>query len=142
MRRIRMVVPILAVGAWIFAAERLQAQPASDPAAAKEAQGWLALVDGGRYGESWKQAASLFKEKVPAAQWEKAVRSAREPLGKVESRKLVNTQFARTLPGAPDGEYMVLRYETVFEKKKEAFETVTPMKEKDGSWKIAGYFIQ
>ena len=70
------------------------------------------------------------------------MRSAREPLGKVESRKLVNAQLARTLPGAPDGEYMVLRYETVFEKKKEAFETVTPMKEKDGSWKIAGYFIQ
>jgi hypothetical protein len=137
-----MVAPILAVGAWIFAAERLLAQPASDPAAAKEARGWLDLVDAGRYGESWKQAARLFQEKVPAAQWEKAVRSSREPLGKIESRKLVNAQFARTLPGAPDGEYMVLLYETVFEKKREAFETVTPMKEKEGSWRIAGYFIQ
>jgi hypothetical protein len=137
-----MVAPILAVGAWIFAAERLLAQPASDPAAAREARGWLDLVDAGRYGESWKQAAPLFQEKVPGAQWEQAVRSAREPLGKIESRKLVNAQFARTLPGAPDGEYMVLRYETVFEKKREAFETVTPMKEKEGSWRIAGYFIQ
>jgi len=56
----------------------------------------LDLVDAGRYGESWKQAASLFQEKVPAAQWERAVRSAREPLGKVESRKLVNAQFVES----------------------------------------------
>ncbi len=142
MRRNRMVVPILAAGIWVFAAERLLAQPAADPAATKAAQSWLALVDAGRYAESWKQAAALFKEKVTAAQWEEAVRSARSPLGKLESRKLASAQFARTLPGAPDGEYVVIRYETAFEKKKAAVETVTPMKDKDGVWRVAGYFIQ
>ncbi len=142
MRRMKMVVPILAVGAWIFAAERLLAQPASNPAAAKAAETWLALVDGGRYAESWKEAASLFREKVTSAQWESAVRSAREPLGKLGARKLVSAQFSRTLPGVPDGEYVVIRYETSFEQKKSAVETVTPMKDKDGTWRVAGYFIQ
>jgi hypothetical protein len=137
-----MVVPILAAGAWIFAAERLLAQPATDPAAAKAAESWLALVDAGRYAESWKQAAALFKEKVTAAQWEEAARSARAPLGRLESRKLASALFARTLPGAPDGEYILLRFETAFEKKKAAVETVTPMKDKDGVWRVAGYFIQ
>jgi Protein of unknown function (DUF4019) len=142
MRRMRMVVPILAAGAWIFAAERLLAQPASNPAADKAAENWLALVDGGRYTESWKQAASLFREKVTAPQWEAAVRSAREPLGKLGTRNLVSAQFSRTLPGAPDGEYVVIRYETSFEHKKTAVETVTPMKDRDGTWRVAGYFIQ
>jgi uncharacterized protein DUF4019 len=142
MRRMRMVIPILAAGAWIFAAERLLAQPAAEPAATKAAESWLALVDSGHYAESWKQAASLFREKVPAAQWESQVRSARAPLGKLLSRKLVAAQFARTLPGVPDGEYVVSRYEAVYENKKSAIETVTPMKDKDGAWRVAGYFIQ
>jgi len=142
MRRMRMVVPILAAGAWIFAAERLLAQPASEPAAIQAAETWLALVDDGRYAQSWKQAASLFREKVTAAQWEEAVKSAREPLGNLKSRKRVSAQFTRTLPGAPDGEYVVIRYETAFERKKSALETVTPMKDKDGVWRVSGYFIQ
>ena len=142
MRRISMVVPVLAAGAWIFAAERVLAQPASDPAAVKAVESWLNLVDSARYAESWKAAASLFREKVTAAQWEEAVRSARGPLGPVESRKLVTAQYTRTLPGAPDGEYVVIRYETTFQKKKSSIETVTPMKDNDGVWRVAGYTIQ
>jgi len=142
MRRMRMMVPVLAAGAWIFAAERVLAQPATDPAASKAAVSWLSLVDSGKYAESWKQASSLFRDKVTAAQWEEAVRSARGPLGPVESRKLVTAQFTRTLPGAPDGEYVLLRYETAFQKKKSGAETVTPMKDKDGVWRVSGYFIQ
>jgi len=49
-----MMVPVLAAGAWIFAAERVLAQPATDPAASKAAVSWLALVDSGKYAESWK----------------------------------------------------------------------------------------
>jgi hypothetical protein len=142
MRRMRMVVPVLAAGAWIFAAERVLAQPASNAAAVKAAESWMTLVDSGKYAESWKAAASLFREKVTAAQWEDAVRSARGPLGPVESRKLVTAQYTRTLPGAPDGDYVVIRYETTFQKKKASVETVTPMKDKDGVWKVSGYFIQ
>ena len=138
MRKFRMVVPVLAVGAWVFAAERLLAQPTADPAAQGAAEPWLALVDSGRYAESWKQSASLFRAKITAAQWEEAVRSARDPLGALVSRKLVSSQFTRTLPGVPDGEYVVLRYETEFANKKNAVETVTPMKDSDGRWRVAG----
>jgi hypothetical protein len=137
-----MVVPVLAVGAWVFAGERLLAQPSADAAASRAAERWLALVDAGQYEQSWRQASGLFRAKVSAAQWEQAVRSARDPLGGLVSRRLVKSQFTRTLPGAPDGEYVVLQYETEFEKKKVARETVTPMKDSDGAWRVAGYFIQ
>jgi hypothetical protein len=37
---------------------------------------------------------------------------------------------------------VVIQYETQFKNKKAALETVTPMREKDGSWKVSGYFIR
>jgi len=46
------------------------------------------------------------------------------------------------VPGAPDGEYVVLRFETSFENKAKAIETVTPMREKDGTWRVSGYYIK
>ncbi|MGH7422575.1 MAG: DUF4019 domain-containing protein [Candidatus Methylomirabilales bacterium] len=46
------------------------------------------------------------------------------------------------MPGAPDGHYVVIQYETSFEKKASAFETITPMREKDGKWRVAGYYIR
>ena len=46
------------------------------------------------------------------------------------------------LPGAPDGHYVLLQFETVFANKKSTIETVTFMLEKDGKWKAAGYYIK
>ena len=106
------------------------------------ARSWLALTDEAKYGQSWDEAASLFKSAVTKADWEKAVKGVRSPLGAVVSRKIQSATFTRTLPGAPDGEYVVIKFETQFQNKAAAVETVTPMREKDGSWKVSGYFIR
>jgi len=37
---------------------------------------------------------------------------------------------------------VVIQYDTQFENKKSAMETVTPHLEKDGSWKVSGYYIR
>jgi hypothetical protein len=42
----------------------------------------------------------------------------------------------------PDGEYVVFQFNTSFEQKAAAVETVTAMREKDGTWHVAGYFIK
>jgi Protein of unknown function (DUF4019) len=67
---------------------------------------------------------------------------ARKPLGKLVSRKLAKSQAAQSLPGAPDGNYVVMQFDTSFQNKKSAVETVTFMQEKDGKWKAAGYYIK
>jgi len=103
---------------------------------------WLALVDAGKYGESWEAAASFLKAAVTKPGWESAVRSARSPFGALKSRKLKSATFKTSLPGAPDGEYVVIQFDTRFEKKEAAVETVTPMREKDGSWKVSGYYVR
>lgn len=51
-------------------------------------------------------------------------------------------QYATELPGAPDGEYVVLEFETTFEHKKKGGERVVMMKEPDGSWRAAGYYVR
>jgi hypothetical protein len=50
--------------------------------------------------------------------------------------------YKTSLPGAPDGEYVIIQFETSFENKKIAIETVTPMMDKDGNWRVSGYYIK
>lgn len=106
------------------------------------ARSWLALTDAGKYSESWDSAAVLFRAAMTKPDWEKALKSARSPLGALKGRTVKSATYARTLPGAPEGEYVVVQFESQFENKALAIETVTPMREKDGSWKVSGYFIK
>ena len=133
-------------GALLLTAAAILADEAAEKAAEKAAQQaakvWLASLDAGDYAESWKQSSSLFQSKVTEKQWETAARGARAPCGKVLSRKVKSVEFKRSLPYAPDGEYVVIQYETSFENKKEAVETVTPMKDTDGAWRVSGYYVR
>lgn len=118
------------------------ATPEEEPRAIEAMQVWLKLVDEGNYTQSWADACRYFKGMVKQDQWAQSMKGARQPLGKALSRTLKDAEHKTSLPGAPDGEYMVIRYETSFENKKDAIETVTAMLEKDGTWRMAGYFIK
>ena len=115
---------------------------ANTEAATAAAQSWLTLVDAQKYAESWSGAAKAFQAAVSSENWSKAVAGVRRPLGKVLSRQLKSAEFKTSLPGAPDGKYVVIQFATVFEKKAQAVETITPSQEADGSWKVSGYFIK
>ena len=111
-------------------------------AAKKSAESWLAVVDKGDYAASYDEAARIFKLAITKEDWLQKVRAARSPLGKMISRKLKRMQYETTLPGAPDGEYVVVQYDTSFENKRSAVETITPTLDKDGQWRVSGYFIR
>ena len=113
-----------------------------EDAAQTAAESWLKLVDDGKYAESWEQAAKLFKGAVKQADWSQMIGNVRTPLGKLVSRKLKSREYTEKLPGAPDGKYVVIQYDSVFEKKASAVETVTPMVDPDGAWRVSGYFIR
>jgi hypothetical protein len=131
------MILFLALAASIASAQ----SPQKTEDARNAANDWLALVDSGKYADSWQQAASLFQSHVSQDQWESTIRAAREPLGKVVSRDLKSAAYTTSLPGAPDGEYVVIQYNTVFEHKKAAVETIIPMLDKN-AWKVSGYFIK
>lgn len=106
------------------------------------AKTWLELVDQGEYEKSWETAAELFKNNIPKNEWTRTIAAGREPMGELVSRELESTEFSTTLPGAPDGEYVVIQFATSFESKESAVETITPMKDPDGVWRVSGYFIK
>ncbi len=121
----------------------VQARAASgnENAALGAARVWLALIDAGRYADSWKKASAYLQGAVSGETWVASLDGIRKPLGKVHSRKVAKVKEARELPGAPDGTYMVMSFTSSFEKKKTATESVTFVFE-DGAWKAAGYFIK
>ena len=129
-------------GLLVFLFAFAQAQSEAEKKAETAAGAWLKLVDRGGYGESWDEAASMFKDKVPRAAWEKMAHSVRKPLGELRSRKLLRAQYTKELPGVPDGEYVVIQYGASYANKQSAVETVTPMLEKDGQWRVSGYYIR
>ncbi len=115
---------------------------AKEQAAVTVAQNWLQLVDNGDNAQSWSGAASYFKAAVAQSQWEQTLKAVRIPLGKALRRQVKSTQYMTSMPGAPDGEYVVIQFDTSFEDKKTAVETVTSMMDKDGRWRVAGYYIK
>lgn len=120
----------------------MQANGTTERSAIAATQNWLALIDDGDAAESWNQAASLFKAAVSLEQWQKSLAAARVPLGKVVSRSIKSTHYVEELPGAPDGKYFVIEYDTSFEKKRQGTETIVPMMDEDGEWRVSGYFVK
>jgi hypothetical protein len=118
--------------------------PADDvsKAAVSVAEKWLAAIDGGNYSLTWKDASAFFQASVTEQAWNTSMEGFRKPLGNLVSRKLKSVQPATSLPGAPDGEYVVMQFDTSFAAKTTAVETVTFTHEKAGSWRASGYYIR
>ena len=140
MHRIRSTVLLIGLCGAI-AAGGLAAAATPETEAEQAADAWLALVDAGDYAQSWETASDYFKGAITKPQWEQMVAGVRKPLGAVRQRTLRSAQYTHTLPGAPDGEYVVLQYDTSFAGKAAAVETVTPKRDGD-AWRVSGYYIK
>jgi hypothetical protein len=116
--------------------------PKAEADAVESARAWLTLIDEGKYADSWNDAAEIFKDAVKKEKWMQALQGVRKPLGNLISRETKNTTYKTSLPGAPNGEYVVIQFKASFENKKSAIETVTPMLDKDGNWRVSGYYIK
>ena len=123
----------------IFAA-LLFAAPVNDQASSS-GEAWLKLIDSGKYADSWKEASAYFRSRVPEKTWISMVQGVRAPLGPLVSRSQPSVTFAKTLPGAPDGNYALMQFQTSFQKKANALETLTVMADGE-QWRVAGYFIR
>lgn len=123
----------------------LAVSSASTPATSKPdltaANSWVSLVDAKRWDESWSAAGAWFKSQMPQSRWASTIQPVREPLGAVSSRSLKSITKSTSLPGAPDGEYEVVQFQTSFANKAAATETVVLSRETSG-WRVNGYFIR
>lgn len=140
MRRTGGVIFVLCISLWTCLA--LAQGSEKQKAAVTAAQQWLALIDAGQYALSWQESAAYFRNAVTEDRWEQLLNATRQPLGGLISREVKSAVYKTSLPGAPDGEYVVIRFETSFANKKSAIETVTPMFEKNGGWRVSGYYVK
>jgi Protein of unknown function (DUF4019) len=135
--RVRLAVVVVSV--------LLSCSPAQDPnvkAATYAAQDWLAQVDSGRYGESWDNASALFQQKISRERWEDTMGGGRSAYGAVVSRQLKSATPDNNIPAAPGGKFVVIQFRTRFANSPTLIETITPMQEPNGQWRVAGYFVK
>ncbi len=115
-----------------------------DPLRAVET--WLAIMDGGNYGQTWETAAPYFQRAIAKEEWVGRSEKIRHPLGKVLSRNLSSTNFTAA------GTRFVARFNTSFEGllavshwkivASGAVETVTFALQPNGEWQAIGYLIR
>jgi Protein of unknown function (DUF4019) len=137
---------LMAVGT-TFAADK------PEDAAQAAAESWLKLVDAGDYSASWGQAARALKGAVNQAEWTRMAGGERTPLGKLVSRRLKSREYTEKAPTTrviggkvytwgSVGKYVIIQYDSVFANRPSAVETVTPMADPDGVWRVSGYSIR
>jgi len=83
-----------------------------------------------------------MKSSVAKEQWQEILNRNRAPLGTLLSRKLTSAEYKEDIPGAPVGQYVVLRYESSFQNRGTVIETATPTLDKDGRWRVSVYYIR
>lgn len=133
--RLKLAIAVFGIASALFAL----AGPAEDEASTA-GEKWLSLLDNQKYEESWKQAGTMFRSEVTQEQWVDSLQRFRDPLGAMVSRAPSRVDFAKTLRGAPDGDYAIIHYKTNFKTKDAVTERLTLVKE-DGKWQMAAYAI-
>jgi DNA-binding CsgD family transcriptional regulator len=98
---------------------------------------WLALVDQGKWDDSYRTMGSAFQKLNTAQVWADASDKMRAQLGAVISRTFLSEQ---NLPAPPYG-YEVVKFRTSYANKANAVETVTLEREGD-AWRVVGMIIE
>ena len=105
------------------------------------AMAFLPLVDAGNYAESWQSAATLMQERISQAEWIETLTQTRTLTGDLVTRTEKSASYSTTAKDSPDGEYVLLIFDTKFQRAENVAEYVTVMLE-DEHWRVAGYFIK
>lgn len=115
-------------------------QKPAPEAAVAAAEAWLDFVDRGDYRASWEQGAQMLRTTVTLPEWAHSLVQADAKTGPVQERMQAKAWYTTEMPGAPAGEYVVVRYWARYDNL-EAIEGVVLVREEDG-WKVAGYKMQ
>jgi hypothetical protein len=127
--------------AWLAAGGAIAQDPRASAAQAA-ARDWLTLTDRGDAQASWNTASSKFRAALPLSGWADALSKKRGPMGAIKTRTALKTSFQRTFPGVPAGDYAEVSYNTSFVNNAHGHESLTLERERDGKWRVVGYFVR
>jgi hypothetical protein len=99
---------------------------------------WVALIDAGQYDDSYAFGCDAMHDKVRQDRWSVVLKALRAPWGPVVNRTQVSHVYEPNGYEGTEGEFMVVTYQTSFQKLSGATEVVI-LKWEDGKWRGAGY---
>ena len=99
---------------------------------------WIAQIDAGQYDESYVAGSGEMRGKVPQTQWSEVLKAIRAPWGPVTSRRQLSHVYKPNGFEGTEGEFLVITYDTSFQKLPSATELVV-LRWEDGQWRGAGY---
>lgn len=108
--------------------------------AAKTAAEYVQLLDQRRYADSWGTGSLIFQRTISQKEWTVALDLARSRLGRAKERTLKDERIAWDPKGLPKGAYMVVEYDTSFEKAPNSGELLT-LRLENGKWKVLTYQV-
>jgi hypothetical protein len=114
---------------------------ADEVAAERQALGFLGYLDQGRFADSYAYTGMLIRTQLDRDAFSTQIQKTRVGTGALQSRELIDAGYTTTVPGAPDGQYVILHYHASFANRQDAVETVTLAFAK-GYWRVAGYYIK
>ena len=103
---------------------------------ARSARDWLALVDAGRWEDSYRAPAGSFRSLNTVDVWSNVSEHVRVPLGAMVSRADLSQDW---VPAPPHG-YEMVKFRTSFANRPNVTETLTLVRE-GGAWRVSGYTI-
>lgn len=110
----------------------------TDQDARSAAVDWLAIVDAGQYMKAYADRPPRILAGANKEEFLHFMQGRRAPLGKAKSRAFYRVMTTKKLAGAPDGNYEIIYFKSIFEHKTEAIERVT-MTGETGRWQVSGY---
>ena len=114
---------------------------ADELAAQRQGLGFLGYLDQGRFADSYAYTGMLIRAQLDRDAFSGQVQKTRVGTGALQSRELMDSSYTTTLPGAPEGQYVVLHYHASFANRQDATETLTLALAK-GYWRVIGYYIK
>jgi DNA-binding CsgD family transcriptional regulator len=101
------------------------------------ARAWLALVDEGKWQESWEGTTSSFQKLNTVQVWQSLSKQVRGPMGATLTRTAVSEE---DVPAPPAG-VRVIRFKTDYANKAGVTETISLARE-NGAWRVAGIYVE
>jgi Protein of unknown function (DUF4019) len=114
---------------------------ADEQAAQRQALGFVGYLDQGRFADSYAYTGMLIRAQLDRDAFSTQIQKTRVGTGALQSRELIDAGYSTSVPGAPEGQYVILHYHASFANRPDAVETVTLAFAK-GYWRVAGYYIK
>jgi hypothetical protein len=96
----------------------------SQSQAESRARSFLMQLDQGLQDESWQSMSSLFQAFNDQARWKTRQQVIRASYGSLISRSLKTVSYRTTFNQSPDGEYIIILFQSSYQNKANARETV------------------